>query len=225
MVANTGLDRVGDALFCFDRAVEDSLLVGIERQDAFLFLDEGNRLVGNFFGPLFMFFAAEDLERIFNLEVFGLFVQFQGSFQRQYTHNRFVDSFHRQDAVFNALLHILEVFSHVLVEQEDVRAAGDRVGNRFASVHRDGEAGHRGRVGADNAVKAEVFTEQAVRADHFGRKGRGHDIFVLDIGVDLLSPCRLHDVADHDGQCAFFDGSLIVVAVGRHPVFAGHIVD
>ena len=70
MVADASLDRVRNTLFGFDRAVEDSLLVDrVEREDALFLFDEGDRLVGDFLRPLLVFFAAQDREGIFHLQV------------------------------------------------------------------------------------------------------------------------------------------------------------
>ena len=80
-----------------------------------------------------------------------------------------------------------------------------------------------GGVGEDHAVEAQLIPQQAL--EQLGRQGGGHNVLILDAGVDGPGPGGLHDVSGHDGLQALVDQALVHLAVCIHPGIAVGAVD
>ena len=199
------------------------VLFGRDGQHALLLFDERDALFGDLPRHCGVFRAADDFERALPIGQVVLFVQAKRSFQRQNAGDGFVEAFAGDDALLHAPSHEAEVLFKVLGEEEHIAARGNGERHRpFAGHHRP-HARHRGRVGDDQPVEAELAAQQPVQK--FGRDQPGTDILVLQGRIEPLRPGGLHDMPDHHGLGARLDGRLVGGAVRLRPFLAGKRVD
>ena len=150
-------------------------------------------------------------------------MQAQGSLGGQDAGHSFIQAFGGDDAILDALQHKAIVFFQVAGKQEHIGTAGNAFGHSAAAAHGQGVARHRGGIGADQAVEAQFPAQQALH--HLTAQGTGHDVLILDTGVQAASPGGLHDMAHHGGQGTGFNTSFVGCAIGVHPGIAIHAVD
>ena len=150
-------------------------------------------------------------------------MQAQGSLGGQDAGHSFIQAFGGDDAILDALQHKAIVFFQVAGKQEHIGTAGNAFGHSAAAAHGQGVARHRGGISADQAVEAQFPAQQALH--HLTAQGTGHDVLILDTGVQAASPGGLHDMAHHGGQGTGFNTSFVGCAIGVHPGIAIHAVD
>ena len=83
----------------------------------------------------------------------------------------------RDNAVLVALQHVLEILLRLAEEQEHIRTGGNRARHQLAARGAAAHAHHVGGIGQNQAVKAQLPTQQILH--QLRGEGCGQDLAVL----------------------------------------------